>query len=245
MKLRCIAIDDEKLALDLLEDNINRVPYLQLVAKCRNAFEAAPVLASEKIDLIILDIQMPGLNGLQFIERQLPRPIVIFVTAYDNYAIDAFNVDAIDYLVKPVTFERFLQATNKALLYSSYNLSNASFPAADPEFIFINVEYNLVKVVISDVVYIEGMKDYIRIHLHSNARPLLTRISMKSIQELLPFTKFVRIHRSYIVSIAAISIIRKDSLILQPSHLELPVSSGYKNDILAVAGKNRGTLDDR
>ncbi|MEP6750000.1 MAG: response regulator transcription factor [Bacteroidota bacterium] len=239
MKLRCIAIDDENLALEFLADNINRVSYLELVAKCRNAFEAGHILKKEKIDLIILDIQMPGLNGLQFIERQFPRPLVIFVTAYDHHALEAFNVDAIDYLVKPVSFDRFLQATNKALLFSSYNQSVAinKTLVPEPEFIFINVEYNLVKVVLADILYIEGVKDYIRVNLRSGKWPLLTRITMKGIQELLPEKRFLRIHRSYIVSLTAIYIIKKDTILLTGTDIELPVSDGYKNNVQKLLGK--------
>jgi len=159
MKLRCIAVDDEKFALDFLKDNISRIPYLELVAACKNAFEAAEILHKEKIDLIIIDIQMPGLNGLQFIKGLNSKPLVIFITAYENYALDAFEVDAIDYLVKPVAFDRFLQAINKAVMFSSYNQSRADTETKkDPEFIFVNVDYNLVKVMLSDILYIEGMK---------------------------------------------------------------------------------------
>jgi two-component system, LytTR family, response regulator len=234
-----MAVDDEKFALDFLEDNIKRVPYLHLMAKCKNAFEAGHILQSEQIDLIILDIQMPGLDGLEFVKRQFPRPLIIFITAYENYAVEAFNVEAIDYLVKPVAFERFLQATNKALLFFSYNQSliHNNLLNSDPEFIFINVEYNLVRVVLSDVLYIEGLKDYIRIHLCSSKRALLTRVTLKGMQELLPERKFLRIHRSFIVAMSAIAVIKKDSVLLVERNIELPISEGYKDSINRIIRK--------
>ncbi len=231
MKLNCIAIDDERYALELLADNIKRVPYLQLAGTCKNTVEAATLMAQQKIDLVFIDIQMPGTNGLQFIEGILPKPLVIFVTAYDNYALKAFNADAIDYLVKPVSFERFLQATNKALSFSNFREQ----PVAGPEeaFIFLNVEYNLVKVVLSEIMYIEGVKDYIKIHLSGARKVLMTRNTMKGILEILPSAQFIRIHRSYIVSYKWVSIIKKDSVVLMDQETRLPLSESYR---LALAG---------
>ncbi|SEW46867.1 two component transcriptional regulator, LytTR family [Chitinophaga sp. YR573] len=234
MKLRCIAVDDEKFALDLLADNISQIPYLELIATCKNALEAAVVLRREKIDLLFIDIQMPGLSGLQFVRSLLPKPLIIFITAYENFALDAFNADAIDYLVKPVTSERFLQATNKALLFSSYH--NPINIHREADFIFVNVEYNIVKIVLSEVLYIEGAKDYIKIQLQQN-RTMLTKVTMKSMEELLPAAKFIRIHRSYIVNIAAIEVIKKDSIMLTGNRIELPVSDGYKGNISYLTGR--------
>jgi len=234
MKLNCIAVDDEKYALELLADNINRVPYLNLVARCKNATEAAAAISNNKVQLIFIDIQMPGVNGLQFIETMSPRPLVIFITAFDNYALKAFSVDAIDYLVKPVSFERFLQATNKALSFSSYQVQPV---VVEPEFIFINVEYNLVKLVLSDILYMEGVKDYIKIHFTDPKKTLLTRNTMKGIMEILPATQFVRIHRSYIVSLKSISVIRKDSILLLDHQTALPISDSHRAYLSTILGK--------
>jgi two-component system, LytTR family, response regulator len=232
--LRCIAVDDEPLALDLLEDNINQVPFLQLVSKCHNALEALEVLQKESVDLIFLDIQMPGLTGLQFVQSLAIKPMVILITAYDQYALDGFNLDVIDYLVKPVAFDRFLKACNKA--WEFYKLKNQPEHAANNtelEYFFVNAEYSLVKVVVDEIIMIEGLKDYIKIHLLNN-KPLVIRMSMKSIEEKLSPKKFLRIHKSYIVAIPKITSIRKGSVFL--GTLEVPVSDNYKDQLLAMVG---------
>src|ERR1035437_7645788 len=147
--IRCIAVDDEPLALDLLEDNIKQVPYLQLVKRCKNAFEANEILQKENIDLIFLDIQMPGLTGLQFLKTLSVKPMVIFITAYKKFAQEGFDLDVIDYLVKPVSFERFLKAVNKASEY--YNLKNSQKANQQKDYFFVYAEYTLVKIVINDI----------------------------------------------------------------------------------------------
>ncbi|HEX4851066.1 MAG TPA: response regulator transcription factor [Puia sp.] len=235
--LRCLAVDDEPLALDLLEDNIRQVPYLQLVAKCRNALEAIEILQKEKIDLVFLDIQMPGLTGLQLIQSLTNRPMFILITAYNQYALEGYNLDVIDYLVKPVSFERFLKATNKAWEY--FKLKNQPTPAGnepntEPEYFFVNAEYSLVKVELDDIIVIEGLKDYLKIHLANN-KPLIIRMSMKSIEEKLPAKKFLRVHKSYIISIPRISSIRKGSVFL--GSMEVPLSDNYKDALLQAIGQ--------
>src|SRR5882724_2155350 len=193
--LRCIAVDDEPLALDLLEDNIRQIPYLQLAAKCKNAIEAVEILRKETIDLIFLDIQMPGLTGLQFIQSLTVKPMIILITAYDQYALEGFNLDVIDYLVKPVSFDRFFKACNKAWNFFKLKNQTAKLSAGEnvPEldYFFVNAEYSLVKVVVDDIIMIEGLKDYVKIHLNNN-KPLIIRISMKAIEEKLPGKKFIR-----------------------------------------------------
>lgn len=232
--LRCIAVDDEPLALDLLEDNIHRVPFLDLKAKCSNPLEALEVLRKETIDLIFLDIQMPGLTGLQFIQSLSVKPMVILITAYDQYALEGFNLDVIDYLVKPVSFDRFLKACNKAWeFFSLKSLGAAEGGSGDPGYFFVNAEYSLVKVVYDDIIMVEGLKDYVRIHL-ANSKPLIIRMSMKLIEEKLPHRKFLRIHKSYIISLDKITSIRKGSVFLGTS--EVPVSDNYKDALLAIVG---------
>ena len=233
--LSCIAIDDEPLALELLEDNISKVPFLKLVASFDNAVKAIPLLQEEQIDLIFLDIQMPGLTGLQFIQTLTQKPMIILITAYEKYALDGFNLDVLDYLLKPVSLDRFIKACGKANeLYQLKNKNNDV--AANVEYFFVNVDYSMLKVVTKDVKCVEGMKDYIKIHLVSTSKPVVTRMSMKMIEEQLPLPNFIRIHKSYIVSVSQITAIRKNSVFL--GTMELPISDLYKESVSSLTGKN-------
>lgn len=232
--MKCIAIDDEPLALDLLEDNISMVPYLQLTGKCNNAFEAMEILRHQQVDLIFLDIQMPGLTGLQFLESLPNKPLVILITAYEKYALEGFNLAVTDYLVKPVSLERFIKACNKA--QELFLLRTGGKTAREEaDFFFVNVDYSLLKVVFSDIRWVEGLKDYVKIHLNSSPKPVITRMSIKGLEEQLPGSRFVRVHKSYIVSVAAITTIRKNSVFLDT--LELPVGDTYRDAVYAIAGK--------
>lgn len=233
--MHCIIIDDEPLALDLLEDNIRQIPYLKLVAKCRNAIEATQMLQNVHIDLVFTDIQMPGINGLQFVEAIRDKPMFIFITAYEKYALEGYRLDVIDYLLKPVPFDRFLQACNKALdRYTVKHLKQAiqinSTGKAQPDFIFVNVDYSQVKIWLSDIRYIEAQKDYIKLHFTTaEKRPLLIRMSMKGIEELLPQNRFIRIHKSYILNMDEITAIRKNSVFIDD--IEFAVSEQYRDAI--------------
>lgn len=234
--LRCIAVDDEPLALELLEDNIGKLPYLRLIAKCSNALEAIEVLQREPADLLFLDIQMPGLTGLQFIQSLTHKPMIILITAYEKYALEGFNLDVIDYLVKPVPLDRFIKACNKALEW--YQLKNQPAGAgktADPGYFFVNVDYRLLKVLKDDIIWIEGLKDYVKIHLQSSPKPVITRMSLKALEDQLPAAKFIRIHKSYIVSIAFVTAVKKNSLFIRD--LELPVGENYREAVAALTGK--------
>ena len=233
--LRCIAVDDEPLALELLEDNISKVPYLQLVAKCSNAMEAMKVLQQQPADLIFLDIQMPGLTGLQFIQSMTEKPMIILITAYEKYALEGFNLDVTDYLVKPVSLDRFVKACNKAKeLYELKNRPNKD-ASSNPDYFFVNVDYSLLKINFNDIRYIEGLKDYIKIHLKSSSRAIITRMAMKVIEEELPVAKFLRIHKSYIVSLEHITAIRKNSVFLD--EMELPVGENFREAVLNLTGR--------
>lgn len=240
--IRCIAVDDEPLALELLEDNISKVPYLTLVASCGNALEAMKVLQQQPVDLVFLDIQMPGLTGLQFIETMIQKPMVILITAYEKHALEAFNLNVIDYLVKPVPLDRFVKACNKA--WELYQLKNQSKESEfqKQDYFFVNVDYSLLKISFADIVYIEGLKDYIKIHLVNRdpkssapTKPVITRMSMKNIEEELSPSKFIRIHKSYIVSVDYVTALRKNSVFLGP--LELPVSDNYRDALTAITGR--------
>ncbi len=233
--INCIAIDDEPLALDLLEDNISKMPFLQLVARCENGMEAMQVLQERSVDLIFLDIQMPGLTGLQFIQSITQKPMFILVTAYEKYALEGFNLDVVDYLVKPVSLDRFVKACNKALEYYQLKLKTNDAGYSNIDYLFVNVDYSLLKVVFSDIMWIEGLKDYIKIHLKSSSKPVVTRMPMKSIEEALPSSKFIRIHKSYIVSSAYVTSVRKNSVFVGPA--ELPVSESYPEALAVITGK--------
>jgi two-component system LytT family response regulator len=236
--IRCIAIDDEPLALELLQDNISKVPFLELVAACDNAMDAMKIIEQQPVDLIFLDIQMPGLTGLQFIQSMTIKPMFILITAYEKYALEGFNLDVTDYLVKPVSLDRFIKACNKAK--ELFDLKNApkettSSPAAIAAYFFVHVEYSLVKITIADIIYVEGLKDYIKIHLKSSSNPVVTRMPMKTIEDLLPAKLFIRIHKSYIVSVTFITSLRKTSLFI--NNIELPVSDNYRDAITTLTAK--------
>ena len=229
--MRCIAVDDEKLVLDLLVDNIQNVPFLELAGRCKNAMEAAELLHKENIDLIFLDIQMPGISGLQFVQTLTNPPMIIFVTAYKEHALEGFNVDAVDYLLKPVSFERFLKACNKA--QELFNLrQKPQMKEEHPGYFFVFVEYNQVKITIADILYIEGMKDYAKIFLTTSSRPVITKMSLKALEEKLAPHRFVRIHKSYIVSADKVTAVKRDLVCI--ANTELPLSEVYRSNITSM-----------
>jgi DNA-binding LytR/AlgR family response regulator len=232
--MKCIAVDDEPLALALLQDNIRQVPTLELVASCNTAMQALSILNQQEIDLIFLDIQMPGLTGLQLLQSLSVKPMVILITAYEKYALEGFNLDVIDYLVKPVAFERFLKACNKAIDFYRLKKSAVVESHVWPEYFFVNAEYGLVKIVFSEIRLIEGLKDYLKIHL-GDSKPLIIRMSLKSIEEKLPPGKFFRIHKSYIIALSHVTAIRRNSVFL--GELELPLSDMYKDDLMREIGQ--------
>ena len=233
--LTCIAIDDEELALELLEDNISMVPFLKLVAKTDNPLEAIKLIQEQPVDLVFLDIQMPGLTGLQLINSLPNKPMFILVTAYEKYALEGYHLNVVDYLVKPVALDRFIQACNKARELHQLKNRVSTSATEDPTYFFINVDYSHVKVNYADIMWVEGFKDYLKIHLKSTANPLVARISMKSFEELLPASKFIRIQKSYIVSKNSITAVRKNSVFI--GALELPIGENYKEAVTALLGK--------
>lgn len=233
--LKCIAIDDEELALELLEDNISKVPFLEMVACLTNPVEAINIIQQQQIDLVFLDIQMPGLTGLQLIQSLSSKPMFILVTAYEKYALEGYIFNVVDYLVKPVPLDRFIKACNRA--WELYQLKNKAAVAKEEEadYFFINVDYSHLKIVYSNILWIEGFKDYIKIHLRSTTRPVVARISMKSMEDQLPPSKFIRIQKSYIVSKDAITSVRKNSIFIGAE--ELPIGENYKDAVAALLGK--------
>lgn len=226
--IKCLAIDDEPLALQLLADNISRIPFLDLAASCDDAFAANKIMQEQSIDLIFIDIQMPGITGLQFIQSLVNKPMVIIVTAYKQYALDGFALDVVDYLMKPVSLDRFMKACNKA--QDLYNLKQSALQLNSPkqDYMFVNVGYSLLKINFSEIIYVEGLKDYIQIHISTSPKAAVVRMSMKAMEEELP-NNFERIHKSFIVNTEKISSIRKNSVFVYDK--ELPVSESYKDVI--------------
>lgn len=233
--LRCIAVDDEPLALALLQDNISKLPYLELVASCSNAMEAMKVLNEMPVDLMFIDIQMPGISGLQLVQTLVQKPMVILITAYKQYALESYNLSVVDYLVKPVALERFIAACNKALDLHRLKNSSAIDRTKPATYFFVNVDYSLLKIMFADITWIEGLRDYIKIHLKSTSKPIVVRMSMKAVEEELPAADFIRIHKSYLVAIESITAIKKTSVFI--NDLELPAGDTYRDAIDALTGK--------
>ena len=232
--IKCIVVDDEPLALDILEDYIDKVPFLNLTKKCVSAIEALESLKSEKVDLIFLDIQMPDLTGIQFVKSLAQKPDIIFTSAYSDYALEGFNLNAVDYLLKPISFERFLRAVNK--YYDSFNNKSGTAPkphsieSDEEKFIFIKTEYRIIKVNLSDILYIEGLKDYIRFVTPSNQ--LLTLQSMKSMEESLPKRQFIRVHKSYIIALQHIEAIERNKIKIKDKWI--PIGNTYRESFFKL-----------
>jgi DNA-binding LytR/AlgR family response regulator len=226
--IRCLCIDDESLALEMMEDFIRKVPFLQLVAICNNPINAFTILETEQIDLLFIDIEMPEISGIQFIKSLKQRPYVIFSTAYTKYALEGFELDVIDYLLKPFSFDRFYKSVAK--VRDVQLLTKQSTPSVlkqlPPDFLFVNSDYSLIKITISDISFIEGLKDYIKIFISGNPKSIVTRMSLKSIEDRLDLLGFKRIHKSYIVNLSKISSIKKSRLIIDGN--ELLIGDNYR-----------------
>jgi DNA-binding LytR/AlgR family response regulator len=238
--IRCIAIDDENLALELLEDDIRKVPFLELVKTYKSGFEAMDMLQNEKIDLLFLDIQMPDISGIQFLKSLSHPPLVIFTTAYEKYALEGFELDVIDYLLKPYLFERFLKAVNKAQEYlTNTGKIRSPEPAeearASSNFFFVKSDYKLVKIEISEIQYIESLKDYIKIY--TGGKPVLTLSSMKAIEDRLPSSDFIRAHRGFIVNIRKIQYIHRNFVMVE--NKEIPIGENYREGFLKAINQNK------
>lgn len=228
--MNCIAVDDEPLALNLIEDFTKKIPFLTYVKSCKNAFEAIEIIQKEKIDLVFLDINMPDISGIELIKNIEHKPLVIFTTAYSEYAVQGFELSAVDYLVKPFLFERFFKAVNKA--YELYNLKNkktnstTEINSYTKDYIFVKADYSSVKIFLNDILYIEGLKDYVKIH--TKEKKILTLITMKKIEEKLPSSNFIRVHRSFIVALDKIESIQRNRIIINKNWI--PVGDSFKID---------------
>lgn len=225
--IRCMAIDDEPLALQQIVTYINKVPFLELAAQCQSALEARQFLEQDTVDAIFCDINMPDLNGMDFIKSLVTPPMVVFTTAYAEYAVEGFKVNAVDYLLKPFGLQDFQRAANR--------LKERNLPPTPPQkeedtsddTIFLKTEYRIVKVSISNIRYIEGMSEYLKVHVEGESKPIITLLSMKKIEERLP-DYFMRIHRSYIVNLKMIQEVNKNRIIMD-KETYLPIGDMYKD----------------
>ncbi|HEY5499914.1 MAG TPA: LytTR family DNA-binding domain-containing protein [Bacteroidales bacterium] len=225
--IHCIAVDDEPLALELMESYISQVPGLELLETFSDAISAWGYLQKNPVDLVFLDIQMPDITGIQLAKSLNHRqPMVIFTTAYSKYAVDGFNVDALDYLLKPFDFNRFLEAVNKAKSYRS--LSESTINPAEDVAIFVKSDYQNIRISTREILFIEGFDDYIRIHLDSG-KSIFTLTSLKNILEKLPEGDFLRVHRSYIVPIRKIQRIYNQHI--QLGEKEIPIGKSYVDSV--------------
>ncbi len=228
MKIRCVAIDDEPLALTQIGAYLERTPFLETVALCSNAFEALQFVRDEKADLLFADINMPDLNGLDFVKSLEKKIPVIFTTAYSEYAIEGFQVDALDYLLKPISYAMFLKSANKAKAWFDLNQRPEEPAQAQNEYIFVKAEHRLIRIQLSEIKYIEGSNEYIIIHLTKD-KPLTTLMRMKNIELMLPTTHFMRIHRSFIVNLNHVKVIERNRIVFDDK-IYIPVGEQYKEN---------------
>ncbi|MFT3826694.1 MAG: LytTR family DNA-binding domain-containing protein [Chitinophagaceae bacterium] len=229
--INCLLIDDEPLALDLLESFVNKVPFLRLVGKFDEPMQALTLLETGKVDLMFLDINMPDINGIDFFKSLTNKPEVIFTTAYKEFALSGFELKALDYLVKPISFDVFMSSVNRFKDYLEYK-NNRQGKARD--YFFINASHKLYKVFYADILYLEGFKDYTKIYLSSATSPLVILHNLKHFEDLLQNNEFIRIHRSYIAPIRMISTVSRKSVTI--GNKTLPVSDNYRERLFSAIG---------
>ncbi len=225
--IRCMAIDDEPLALQQIVAYIGKVPFLELAAQCQSALEAHQYLSNDTVDVIFCDINMPDLNGMDFIKTLVAPPLVVFTTAYAEYAIEGFKVNAVDYLLKPFGLQDFMRAANRVRERLEPAANTEPAIKASDDVIFLKTDYRIVKVSISDIRYVEAMSEYLKVWIENDPKPIITLLSMKKIEEHLP-DYFMRIHRSYIINLNKIQEVNKSRVILD-SDTNLPIGDLYKD----------------
>lgn len=224
MKTLCCAIvDDEPLALGLLESYVNKTPFLHLVTKCTSAVQAMQELPGKNVDLLFLDIQMPELNGLEYSRLVDAHTRIVFTTAFEQYALDGYRVNALDYLLKPISYAEFLEAAHKALHWFE-----RSTPTQEQDHIFVKSDYKLLQIELKDVLYVEGLKDYVKIYLANSSKPILSLMTLKAMEELLPTHRFLRVHRSFIIQKDKIKVIDHGRIVFDKVYI--PVGDSYKSE---------------
>ena len=230
-KISCIAVDDEPLALGLILSYIQKTPFLDLKNSFDNPIDAMDFLEDNPVQLLFLDIQMPDLTGIEFARILDENSKVIFTTAYDKYALDGFKLEAIDYLLKPISYEVFLKSANRAKKYfkqiSPTNADTNSDTAENDDYLFIKADYQVKRIDYSEILYFEGLKDYVKLYIESSIKPIVFHSTMKSLEEKLPTDRFMRIHRSYIVNLDKIKTIERDRILFGKERI--PISKQYKD----------------
>ncbi|WP_321335466.1 LytTR family DNA-binding domain-containing protein [uncultured Bacteroides sp.] len=237
--IKCITIDDEPLALAQLTVYISRVPFLQHIKACQDAFEALQLLSEEEVDLIFVDINMPDLNGMDFVRSLVMRPLIIFTTAYSEYAVEGFKVDAVDYLLKPFSFQDFLKAADKArkqLEYRSTWSGENEANIVNDGSLFVKSDYKVVRININEIKYVECMSEYVRIFTEGEEKPIMTLLSMRKLEERLPTNQFMRVHRSYIVNLQKIVEISRLRIIFD-GNTYIPIGENYKEKFTEYINK--------
>lgn len=229
MILKCAIVDDEPLALELLKSYVKKTPVLELNGAYSSAIEAMKMLPDNPVDLLFLDIQMPELNGLEFSHMVPENTRIVFTTAFGQYALDGYKVNALDYLLKPISYTDFLQSVNKAVQWFDRKRGTDNEPTDKPDFIYVKSDYKLIQISLKDILYIEGLKDYVKIHLEGESRPILSLTSLKALEEKLPTDRFIRVHRSYIVQKQKIKVIDKARIVFGKEYI--PVSESYKQEL--------------
>ena len=224
MELKCIAIDDEPFALELIRQYVARIPELKLINTFDDAITGGEFLRENKTDLLFIDINMPDITGIELVRSLKEKPITIFTTAYKKFAFEGFELEAVDYLLKPISFERFNKAVQRAINFHEYRNQHKNGQAGNNYF-FVRSEYKMIKIELEEIVYVEGLEDYIKIHL-ADEKPVLTLMTLKAILEKLPANRFLRIHRSYIVPLKKIKSVLNRKVTLS-NLVELPISDTY------------------
>lgn len=238
MKLNCLIVEDEPLARNLLTEYVQKISYLNLVEACSSPLAALEILRKESIDVLFLDIQMPEITGISLLKTLQKKPFVILTTAYPQYALEGYELDVVDYLLKPITFERFLKAVDKVSDRKSAPVTESSVAVELEDkapFVFVKDGTKLVKIRLDDILYVEGLKDYVTIH--TKEKKVVTLQRLKTLEDLLPSSKFIRIHHSYIVSIAAIDVIHKGEV--QIGSALIPISDSYRKAFREFVDKNQ------
>lgn len=238
MKIRCVIVDDEPLALQLMEKYASKVPFIEVINSFTNPKEAQEFIEKENVDLLFLDIHMPDVNGIDLLKGINKNTMAVFCTAYADFALKGYELQVIDYLLKPFSFERFMKAVFKAQEQFTLKNGHAKKSTHEPEaeFIFVKSEYSLVKINVTDIILLEGLKDYIKIFMVNNPKPILTLQSLRALEEKLPSNSFCRIHKSFIINLKYLQSVQKNSAHI--NNREIPIGNQFKDTFISIIERN-------